>query len=205
MKLKVLVAACALLAPLATNAQSWTGPFGLQMGLSVQDLESAIPDLKRLAPDSYTFTKAPHPYPGITHYAVDIGSTTGVCKISAMAVVDSPSSGDAVKSKFNELKKSITSKYGNATASYDVLRQGSDWDDLGEWMTSLAVGDRTLSSYWIGREDLKNSLTLPPDMSGISLSANGASATRAAVIISYEFTNFETCANEAKSRTMNAL
>lgn len=205
MALKILIVAFALMVPLATNAQPKDGPFGLQMGLSVNELESAIPDLKRLSPDSYTFTKAPRPYPGITRYAVDVGSTTGVCKISAMTVVDSSSFGDSVKSKFNELKTSITSKYGDATASYDVLRQGSDLNELGDWMMSLALGDRTLSSFWIGSEDTKNRLKLPPNISGISISANGASATRAAVIISYEFANFQTCVNEAKSRKMDAL
>lgn len=205
MTLKVLMAVFALSMPLATNAQPWNGPFGLQMGLSVQDLASAIPDLKRLSPDSYTFTEAPDPYPGITHYAVDIGSTSGVCKVSAMAVVDSSPYGDSVKATFSKLKASITSKYGDATASYDEIRTGSDWDDLGDWMTSLALGDRKLSSYWIGREDTKNRLKLPPNVSGISLSANGASASRAGITISYEFSNFERCVSEARLRKMGAL
>lgn len=204
--LTVTLALSNLLAGSFALAQPWDGPFGLRMGLTVDELKKVIPDLTAQFGITYAFEKAPKHYPGTDLYFVRIGSgDVGLCSITAIAFVDSSNFGDAVRTRFLKTREELSNKYGEPTSVYDFLRPGSLWNRPRDWMMGLAKGDRTLSSFWIKKDDKKKQLNLSPEINNIALQAFGRSSSRAAIHLIYEFNNFDACQNETDKNRLDAL
>lgn len=176
------------------TAQALNGPLGLEMGLSKTQLTALIPDLKQVSPNRYTFHQAPKSYPGASIYFVDVGPTAGLCRMGAIIAIQSDGPGDEVKLKFVELNAALTESFGKPSKSLIGLKADSKWNKDEDWMMSLAQNDRTLASFWFNGK--YGTDTLPADIQGITLEANGKTASFAAINVIYEFHNLDACINE---------
>lgn len=186
-------------------AQEWNGPFGVEMGLTEEQLRKKIPELKKVTDFSFVFTTAPKHFPGTSFYIALISKKSGLCSISAHSTVKSSVFGDAVREKFSFIQSSLTDKYGPPTRSFDFLRNGSLWTDPEDWMIGLIKKERILASFWTKPEDPSGKTSLPPTLSGIALEATAERISAADITIGYEFANFATCSEELKKSRTDVL
>lgn len=189
----------------SASAQQWDGPFGLQMGLSVSQLQDAIPDLQKIDDHFYSFRLAPKHYPGTDVYLATFSAVAGLCRVRAISFVDSSGFGSNVKTKFSNIEEAITNKYGPPTNVFNYVSPASLWSKPEDWMMSLLKEDRSLMSFWVKSEDKKNQLKLPESLSSISVETKGRSPEVADVILDYEFSNISFCVEESDQRIFDAL
>lgn len=167
------------------------GPFGLRMGMTLKEIQ-AFTKVTELSDFTYEITKPPVANSNFDQYMIIVTPQEGLCKVAAdINNIASNDFGDSVKSRFNDLQKSLTSKYGEGV-TIDSLKSGSIWKDPRDWMMSLYKRDRTLSTYWIASGTLK----LPPYLSAFALRTYGTSSSKAYINIGYEFTNWDKCTVE---------
>lgn len=132
----------------AVKKGPWNGPFGVQMGLSVADLEASGLKLTKMQPGIYSSETAPSPHQAFEGYNFVISSTSGLCKVNAVGKdIATNSFGESIRSTFSDLKNALTEKYGKPSNDYDFLRKGSIWRDSRDWMMALKLKDRTLESH----------------------------------------------------------
>ena len=64
----------------------FAGPFGVSMGMKPTDFTG----LKKMSdPGWYSTTEVPHPQRAFAEYALKFGSTTGLCRLTAVGKADS--------------------------------------------------------------------------------------------------------------------
>ena len=203
---KLFLAYCLIAVCPTLKAAQWEGPFGLQKGLTVEQLASATKGWKLITPSSpgyYAFDGAPVNYPGVTEYLAVVTPKMGLCKVMATFSLRNVSAyGDEVKSLVSQLTDALTQKYGNPTSKYDYLKAGSIWNKPNDWYMGLYKKERVLSNFWLP-ESKPNSSPLPNALTSISVKASANGSNRADVDLSYEFNNFSECL-ESLRRADNA-
>lgn len=190
-------------APLAARVPtpqptSWVGPFGIQMGITKQQVLDAtgarpLPD----SPFTYVSSKAPKSHVAFQNYAYTIGDQAGLCSVVGLGdEFDADAYGNAVRSNFSAIEDALTKKYGEPTSTDKDLATGSIWSEPKYWMMGLLKNER---SY---RVDWKSSAAhpLPDHLALIRLNARAASSDQAALAILYRFDNFDACDKEVAAK-----
>ena len=187
------------IALLSVSAAATAGPFGLEMGTPLAELNKQM----RLTPGKpalYSTTSVPKAHPDFDDYRLVVTPAHGLCKIIAFTKVISTSVyGTELVSKFSGIESALATKYGNSKR-YDHLRNGSIWNEQRDWMMGLRKKERTLTSYWTneGRE-------LPDNVQAIELDAVAINTEQAMVKLVYEFKNSDQCVDWIKSQKDSAL
>jgi hypothetical protein len=184
------LSASLLMASAQTGLPSAT-PFGIQKGMTLQQLKSmgAVYDDKA---KTWRLTKVASPNAAFEFYSIKATEKTGVCQVSGIGVtVTTNAYGEGIKRQFESLKAVLNQKYGKSS-DYDYLKSGSIWDSPQYWMRSLEQGERSLNSYW----DKEGGSNLPSNLSEIALLSGGLSSTEGFVNIRYRFDNYEVCKSE---------
>ena len=189
----------------AAVAQEWDGPFGVQMGLTEEQLRTKIPDLTRVTDFSFVFRAAPKQYPGANYYVAQISTKSGLCSISAHSLVKSSAFGDAVRNKFESIYNHLAGKYGPPTSTFDFIPSESLWTNPEHWMMGLSRGDRILASFWSKPESSGAETKLPVTLNAISVEATSERVDAADVAISYEFANFDACVEDVEKLRADIL
>ena len=183
--------------------KTYSGPFGTEMGISADALQKAIGASPEHRDDYfYMYRSAPNPHPGFSQYAYVVSSTHGLCKLSAYSDVSTNRYGMELRSKFEELRDALATKYGTPTDGMDRVMRGSIWNDPEDFMMALSKGERHLNSIWSASK-----LELPNDLATILIEAsadNGVSGI-GQIRVAYEYKNFERCAEEFKKKENSAL
>ncbi|HEV2540582.1 MAG TPA: hypothetical protein VGU03_12900 [Frateuria sp.] len=182
----------------APEPASWAGPFGLQIGLTKQQVleatgAQAMPD----NPYTYLSSKAPKGHVAFQHYAFTIGDQTGLCSVVGLGDdFDADAYGNAVRGNFSALEDALTKKYGEPTSTDKDLAPGSIWNEPKDWMMGLLKNER---SY---RVDWKSSQThpLPDHLALIRLNARATRSDQAALAILYRFDNADACDKEVAAK-----
>lgn len=161
------------------STSSYAGPFGLEMGMPLIDLSKQM-DLKIL--DSVRFTygsvTVPKMYPGFKNYMLTISPKHGLCAVGGRTdSIATSVYGTELLSKFDELEKLLTSKYG---VFGDSQKKG-----------------RTLDTIWNG--------ALPDNLAAIWLSGYFEDRANAKIILLYKFKNVEECNSLIKASAASAL
>lgn len=129
----------------------YAGPFGVEMGWSVEDFERLGIPLEQASTNNnittYYFTPN-NPHPIFTTYLVRIDNQKGVYDITAVSdVIEDSSYGMETKKTYNSVREQISSTYGEPE-EIDLLMPGSIWDEPGDWMMALYQKERYLMALW---------------------------------------------------------
>ena len=180
---------------------TYEGPFGLKMGLSIEETKSLISGISKSEESEWIYhaDTVPIPHSDFESYSLRFSQTNGLCKISAIGKdIKSGDSGSEIKSVFNSLDESLSKKYGKGK-KYDFT--SSKYESPEYWMMYLLKKNRTLTKFWMK----EYGSTLSNNLSAIQLNANAIDMSTGYLILNYEFENFSDCVDEAKSEKSKAL
>lgn len=157
------------------------GPFGLEMGMTLDEIDS---DATEVSPGVYKLSKVPKPHSAFEAYAVKIGPKSGLCWIKAIGKdIETSVYGSSLKSEFKELGEKIAKVYGTGETT-DALLPGSIWDEPNDFMMGLRKNERLLFTLW---ENPKNS----DKIETIALMASATGSNTAYLALEYSFENKE--------------
>jgi hypothetical protein len=186
-------------APIAASAPtpqptSWVGPFGIQMGLTKQQVldatgARALPD----NPFTYVSSKAPKSHVAFQNYAYTIGDQAGLCSVVGLGDdFEADAYGNAVRSNFSAIQDALTKKYGEPTSTDKDLAPGSIWNDPKDWMMGLNKEERSYRVEWKSSQ----AHPLPDHLALIRLNARASRSDQASLAILYRFDNADACDKE---------
>lgn len=146
-KLLAALVVCAL------GSAGFAGPFGLEMGASLADLErlcGAPP--REIAPGFYSVTP-PSPHPSFDSYVVQVSPEYGTHFIKAIGMrVETPGNGSVLREAFSDAVAGLEKTYGKGEI-LDYLQKGSSWQGIDNWMISLLKKERVLLAFWKERRN----------------------------------------------------
>ena len=172
------------------------GPFGLEMGMTPEQLRQAGVDLKPQKNGWFEARKLPKTLDAFEAYELWVEPGIGLCKLRAIGrTITSNSFGDQLKAEFDTIEQLLVGAYGQ-NIRFDFLRNGSIWSDRNDWMMALLKKERTLTSFW----DKSEGSTMKDRVSAIALYANGMNVSRGYIDVRYEFENVDSCIEKSKSR-----
>jgi len=172
------------------------GPFGLEMGLTIDQIDS---EATIAAPKLYTTTKVPKPHSAFEQYALKVGPASGLCWIKGIGKdVATSAYGLELKVAFNELKNKLEKAYGKSKVT-DILLPGSIWDEQNDFMMALLKKERILMALW------EDQSVLPSNLTGIGLIASPMSRDKGYVSVEYSFSNKDACDLEIANQEDDAL
>ena len=177
----------------------FAGPFGLEMGMSLEDIGG---ESKKISAESYVFKTVPKPHSAFAFYFLKIAPKEGLYRVTALGKsIKCGPDGYQIKIEFNDLKKILENNYGKCRVS-DRLSRGSAWDESGDWMMSMVMEHRTYAAGW--DKEYKES-SLPPDLESIILGVRATSRNEASIVLCYDFMNSDSCETEISAEENSAL
>lgn len=133
--------------------------------------------------------KVPQPNSEFDFYMAKTAPDGSICKVTGFGkTYENDDYGNLVKTRFESLRDSLTSRYGPAK-NFDFLRSGALWHEPREWVWSIWKNERELSSFWTPT----TGADLPVGVQGIKLSVSAINSSGAYVVLGYEFSNYSTC------------
>ena len=168
-----------------------SGPFGLAMGMSRDEIETAIGISLEPSPSPpfhFTTPLVPRPLDGVDRYTLTVPPDAGLCHIT-VAGEDVSTSGDglALRAKYDRLRDRIAGVYGE----YDEIDSVRIWDEPGNWMRAVAQNERELSATWSAAAGS----TMRNNVREVSLSAQALRIPRYVgyLLLTYNFYNSFDC------------
>ena len=183
-----------LISSVAANA----GPFGLEMGQSLTQIDN---DAKQAAPNVYTTSEVPKPHSAFELYALKIGKKNGLCWVKAIGKdIGTSAYGIELKSEFNDMKSKLEKAYGKHETT-DVLLPGSIWDEPDDFMMAMIKKERFLMAVW----DREQGSSLKDNLESIALIASPGGRDEGYLSLEYSFSNKEVCDKEIAALEDGAL
>jgi hypothetical protein len=172
-----------------------TGPFGLEMGMTILQLQKLGPVVRE--DDHYRIT-VPLPNSRFAHYAAVLSRQTGLCKIVALtAPIPTNVFGEGLRLEFNNLQQALENKYGGGEIVQDYLKSGSIWREPGEFMTGLRKDERKLQAFWVDKSVATTvpgkQFSLPNALSAIAITAATSNGDQGYLTLTYQFSNYVSC------------
>lgn len=182
----------------ATNAIA--GPFGLEMGMSIEEIGGNPKELSSPL-GIYQLKNVPKPHPAFERYIVRVSPNNGLFLIRALGKqISTNIYGINLKQEFEQTSKKLEKKYG-ACDKNNLLLPGSIWNKPEDFMMSLLKEERILMSLWHKKYNSK----LPNDIYGITLKANAFDSNGAFLILEYTFKNFDSGSAELNAKQNDSL
>lgn len=179
-------------------ASAQTAPFGLNLGMKVDDLRLLGAKPIDNAPGRWDLLTPPTPNSNFSGYLLTATPKQGLCRIAALGVtLKNDASGEQARSKYNDLVGIITQKYGKPTSEYDYLDPKSIWNGRSDFAMAINKDERTLESYWL---NISN-----PSIKNIMVAVRSLSSTDTYVNVIYELNNFTDCSAELKSKSGDGM
>ena len=186
-----------ILMGLSFTANSFAGPFGLEMGMKIEEIDK---NAKKLAENAYKVS-VPKPHKSFSVYYVYTCPSKGLHTIKAISSpITTNGYGEDLKSNFESMEKKLKKVYGE-NKKFDFLRSESLWSESNYWMMGLLKKDRTLAAYWT--EEYKSKLK--DDFKSISLTAIAINQGAGLIVLEYEFLNTSSCRKENASKEDDSL
>jgi len=180
-----------------------SGPFGIQMGMSINELEQfgKVTKTEIQGGTVYVLEKPPKTHPDFERFSVMATPATGVCRIVAGGRnVETNVYGNGLRARFDAVQDGLKGKYGEQRL-FDFLQGGSIWREANEWMRALRKKERVLQAIWLE----KNGATLTDNLSGVLLDAIADSDNAGHLVLTYEFKNVDACRKTATATVNDAL
>jgi hypothetical protein len=178
----------------SANSPVYDGPFGLRMGLSLDDVKQVC-KVAHIEDDAYEITP-PKTNDLFESYMVWIDLDYGVYAIRAISEnIVTNDHGTELKQRFENIVESIASKYGNYERT--DKHTGRGFEDPQYFMYTLRQGSRELSALWSEKHQSK----LPDDIVGIAIDIvpENAYSDSGYVILEYWFSNYDAVQAKADS------
>ena len=125
-----------------------SGPFGLAMGMSRDEIETAIGISLEPSPSLpfiFTTPLVPQPLDDVDHYTLMVAPEAGLCHIMVVGEdVSTNGDGFALRAKYSRLRDRVAGVYGE----YDEIDSVRIWDEPSDWMRAVAQDERELSATW---------------------------------------------------------
>lgn len=187
----------------ATPVKSYDGPFGLESGLSIAELER----MKFIADDNRPGLfdgHPPRPLNGAAaNYIVVASKAAGLCRIQASVDVPTANgSGDQMRSETDRVAEMMRVKYGKHSSKITYVREDVYRRNPQFWMMGLSEDSVIYAYTW---EQGKTEKELPGNIQDIEISARASSISSGWVAIRYTFKNFATCQQEIKATKASNL
>ena len=154
------------------------GPFGLEMGMSIDQID---PDAKEVKPGTYLLSKVPKPHSSFEMYMVTVSPNSGLSSIKAVSEVKTNSYGTEIRNAFFEMSAKLEKVYGKGDTT-DELISGSIWNRPNDFLMSLRMKERLLACVWNTPKNANN-------IEQIILASNTDSNITALLFLQYNFTN----------------
>ncbi|MDP3115425.1 MAG: hypothetical protein Q8M98_11750 [Candidatus Cloacimonadaceae bacterium] len=215
MEMYCLVAVMLLLLCGVTRSKPYDGPFGLKKGLTLAKLKKFDPNIEKIKEGVYQMRVVPTPHKSFVSYAVVVSPKTGLCKIScASKEIFCNSYGTQLKAEHESIRDALERRYGSYD-EMDCLFSGSIWNQPEDFMKSLLLEERTLSSFWDLEAEVSSALSsfldtweYPPTNNGILniyMETQANDIASAFIILNYEFDNFTEFAEQQKEKEDSAF
>lgn len=180
------------------------GPFGLQAGLTTEQLETALGgQLTPIEGTTHLFgaPRVPRPHTAFESYALLVAPESGLCQIRAIGV-DIPTSrhGLQLKSAFDDMAAALSDVYGSPER-IDRLLPGSIWNEPEDWTMGLVKRERFLRAQWSS----SSGASLKNELESVTLAAQASSSDTGYLLLQYTFSNNTRCEAEIKQAGQRAL
>ncbi len=188
---KIKILASLVLVSIATTSHA--APFGLSMGMNIEELGGQKGD-----PYNFKLKSAPNPHPFFDQYFVQVLPKAGLCWIQAHTrTIDSSEYGKEISLKHKELSERLSKIYGDYVYK-DELSPQSIWKEPQDYADSLIKRHRELSSSW----SKKNGSLLKDDLTYIALAGHAQKSLtglKGYLVLDYYFSNIEECTKELEA------
>jgi hypothetical protein len=127
------------------------GPFGLTLGMKIEDVGGARPLEK---PGFYEVAAPPKPHPDFESVVLIAYPETGICLVRGIGrTIEGDGSGGQIRAKVDGLAAALSTKYGKSAKLDDC--SGGDIQCSNEfWMMTLDGGDRAYVYKWTAQNPL---------------------------------------------------
>ena len=136
----------------------YAAPFGLKMGMTIEEIAEQCEEEPSFAKDDIYFIKPVKKHPLFSYYAVYVNEKTGLYQIRAIS--DSMTCNDygtEIQNAFNSVKDRIAKTYGKPRI-INKVDPTSIWKDDKYWFQALKDGARQLSAIWGEKIELADNL-----------------------------------------------
>lgn len=161
------------------------GPFGLWMGMTVDELKAAQTAPEEIAPGKYRITNAPKAHSLFESYVLQVAPVAGLSWIKAIGKTISTSVfGVEIRGAFDNLESRLAQTYGKFDRT-DILLTDSIWDGSRDWMQALLNQERYLMTQWSAEHGSK----MPDSLASIALVCSAVDTESGYIAIEYIFEN----------------
>ncbi|MEE3314880.1 MAG: hypothetical protein VZR56_12090 [Treponema sp.] len=131
----------------------FAGPFGLKMGMTLEELSAAcIEEPEYIADDRY-YIQPKKSHPLFYGYVAWVSEANGLYYIKGISrEIKTTDYGTEVKQEFSKLLSPLEKKYGKFK-KIDKLSFDTLWKDPGDWMIAIADGARIYEAHWEATDD----------------------------------------------------
>ena len=132
------------------SAFIYAAPFGLKMGMTVEEIAEQCEEEPSYFEDDIYFVKPIKKHPLFDYYAVYVNEKTGLYQIRAISSpITTNKFGTELKNAFNSLKDRIAKTYGKPKVTDKYSNSSDSYHQQDEyWFYSLREGSRELSAVW---------------------------------------------------------
>jgi hypothetical protein len=183
---RAFLSALFLILVLSLPAQPLDGPFGLRMGLTLEQIQAIDPDVSRKADNAYLVTVVPQPDPRFEFYTLAISPDSGLAKVVAVSkeiTVDEYAT--ELIAEFSDIQEEMSHTYGDYEES-DWWISLVFWEDQEYFMYDLMDEEIEMISYWTRESGAE----LPEGIQALELEGYADSPESGYLLLSFEFDNF---------------
>lgn len=178
-----------LLILLSAQILLFSAPFGLSMGMTLDDLTEACDGAEPIHIEDdcyYVFPVKKHPL--FKHYVVFVDDDEGLYLIKAVSDdISTNDYGTEIQNAFSEIKERISKTYGRPSI-IDEIESDCVFKDDRDWVRSLEDGSRMYAAIW--ESSAKNELK--DDLNNVSIYASAKNYPPTGwIILEYEFNNMQ--------------
>ena len=176
----------ALISVLIVNVSIFAGPFGLDMGMTLEEVSGVCERKPTHISDDRYYIKPQKAHPLFEGYVVWINEEYGLYYIKGRSKeIGSNDYGTEVKQEFAKLLSPLERKYGKFNHT-DKLAKDTLFRDDKYWMMAIAEGSRTYEAHW---EAAENNVQGFEGLVSIATGVKTTSTNIAYIWIEYGFMN----------------
>ncbi len=166
-------------------SQSWEGPFGLKMGLTLAQLEDFDPNITQTSDYFYRATVVPLPDPRFEFYDLEISPDNGLVYFAAFSKdIFTDDYGTELLDEYIGFQEELEDLYGNyeETDWWMLFGYGVFYEDF---MYDLLYEDFDIASWWTD----ESSSDLPEGVDRLTLEAIANTLGSGYLVLACEFDN----------------
>jgi hypothetical protein len=173
------------------------GPFGLDMGMTREQIERASgAPLEQITDGLYLATKLPDMHQDFPTYLLVLHPALGLCEIAAQGSgVFTPPTGEGLKALFNDVELQLKGIHGT-NKKYDTTLGRNTPSVSTDWMQALFERERVLVAIWAA--ELQS--TLKDNIQAVRLEARATGINTGYLALEYFFSNLPACQEASQAR-----